>query len=508
MPRPDVAAAVAVAAVGVARLTAGLGPDGLRLDRAAHLAVHGAAREPDLPDLLALAEAIDLRGRGGAGFPFLRKLRAVDAAAARRDLAPAVVVNAMEGEPACRKDALLIERAPHLVLDGALLAARALEADDIAVGVATRTGELSLRRALAERRLPRRAVRIVRLPERFVSGEGGALIRGLSGRPALPDGRRTRTSERGLGGRPTLLSNTETCAQLAVAARLGPTGYAATGLPNEPGTTLLTVTAPTPGHRHPHQTVVEAPFGTPLSRVTATAGTPDLGQALLVGGYHGRFLDQRTAAAATVSRPGLDTLGATLGAGALIPLPRETCPLGETARIAHWLAAESAAQCGPCYLGLPDIANALDDVLDGGSPTAQDRLRNGLAAVRRRGACSHPDGSSAFVRSALTVFTDDLAAHTLGGGCHRPVIGALPLPTEAGSAAAATSAAAGEERLVVDWTLCDGHGLCAGVVPELLRLGRDGYPTLSSAPVPAHLRARARTAVRRCPTLALRMERS
>ncbi|NEE48186.1 ferredoxin, partial [Streptomyces sp. SID8455] len=64
------------------------------------------------------------------------------------------------------------------------------------------------------------------------------------------------------------------------------------------------------------------------------------------------------------------------------------------------------------------------------------------------------------------------------------------------------------EKLAVDWTLCQGHGLCADIVPELIRLGPDGYPAVADASVPMHLRGRAQRAVRRCPALALRIEQS
>ena len=130
-----------------------------------------------------------------------------------------------------------------------------------------------------------------------------------------------------------------------------------------------------------------------------------------------------------------------------------------------------------------------------------NRLRGQLTTVRGRGACSHPDGSARFVASALSAFTDDLAAHARGSGCGRQVWGALPLP----DGAEATGTA---ERFALDWTLCDGHALCADVVPELIQVAPDGYPILSAATIPPYLAGRAKAAVRRCPALALRVERT
>ncbi|MEU7164654.1 NADH-ubiquinone oxidoreductase-F iron-sulfur binding region domain-containing protein [Streptomyces morookaense] len=464
-----------VLTLGEPRLTAGF-DDHARLDRRAHLAVHGTAPRLSATELVSLAEATALRGRGGAGFPFARKLHALGKGV------PAVVVNGCEGEPACRKDAVLLCRAPHLVLDGALLAAEALGARTLVVGVTQDGTEASVRDALAERGLadrrgrPLRA-RVVRLPGRMVSGESSALLRAADGGPALPTGRHVHAAVQGLGGAPTLLSNTETFAQLALAARRGAVG-----------TLLLTVSGAVPQPR-----VAEAPDGVPLPYVLQQCGAEPVPQGVLVGGYHGLWLGAERVPGAVLSY-------GTPGAGAVLPLPAATCPLGETVRVAHWLAAESAGQCGPCRLGLPALAGALADVLAGGGQSALEAVRDAARAVHGRGACGHPDGAARFLLSSLAAFTDDLAAHVLGSGCGRGTAGVLPLPRTAGPAPATG------ERLAVDWTLCEGHGLCADLLPQLVRLGPDGYPSLADATVPAHLRARAQRAVRRCPALALRLE--
>ncbi|MFI2235554.1 NADH-ubiquinone oxidoreductase-F iron-sulfur binding region domain-containing protein [Streptomyces chrestomyceticus] len=492
------------------------GPGGVeRLGRVAHLARHGSPPDLSASELVALAEDTGLRGRGGAGFPFARKVRAVMEGRHRTGGRVAVVVNGSEGEPGCLKDTALLLFAPHLVLDGALLAARALGAEEVAVGVTRADVAVSVRRAIAERGPLSTPVRAALLPERFVTGEGTALTDGLNRGPGLPSGRKVRSSERGLHGLPTLLSNTETYAQLALAARLGALDYRATGDPAEPGTVLLTVA----GER-----VVEAPTGVPLARVLALCGLGP-GQGVLIGGYHGTWLPPSAAGTALLSRDGLAAYGAVLGAGAVLPLPEGTCPAGETVRVARWMAAESAGQCGPCVLGLPALADALGQAVSGGGQRALDAVRGRMRAVERRGACSHPDGTARFIASALAAFPDEFARHAGGAGCGRPVLGALPVPGEAadgvggapatgggrrsgGRAATATTARphAPEQRLLVDWTLCQGHGLCADLVPGMIRLGPDGYPERAAMPLPARMRRRAQLAVRRCPALALRVQ--
>ncbi|MCB5166750.1 ferredoxin [Streptomyces bambusae] len=498
------AALPALAAVGAPRLFAGLDRAG-RLDRVAHLTVHGSLPRLRPEELVALAEDTGLRGRGGAGFPFARKLQAVITAAADRAVArTAVVVNGSEGEPSCLKDTALLLYAPHLVLDGALLAAAALGASEVAVAVHRADVARSVRAAVAERGPDARRVRVEQLPDRFVAGEGSAVVAGLGGAAALPSGRRIRTSESGLGGLPTLLSNTETFAQLAVAARLGALPFRETGLPAEPGTVLLTVAG---------TWVVETPTGVPLPYVLRLCGL-DAGQGVLTGGYHGKWLARQDVARALVSRESLDGLGAAFGAGAVLPLPPDTCPLGETLRVARWLAGETAGQCGPCFLGLPAVADVLAEVERGGGRASLEALDRAMGAVVGRGACSHPDGTARFVASAAAAFPEEFAAHAAGAGCGRPVLGALPVPVPDRPALPALPAAAAPavarrprtEALMVDWTLCQGHGLCADIVPGVVELGADGYPARAVMPVPGRQRGQAVRAVRRCPALALRIQ--
>jgi NADH:ubiquinone oxidoreductase subunit F (NADH-binding)/ferredoxin len=488
-PYDDVSAVPLVCQLGPPRLTAGLDHHG-RLDLRRHYAVHGVPRPLTGEQLVDLTERIGLCGRGGAAFPFARKVAAVLDSAERRGADTVVVVNATEGEPASWKDKVLLARAPHLVLDGAAVAAHAIGAREIVVGVAEGApGTASLLAAAAERKMPVRA-RVVMVPDRFISGEGGALVRAINGETPIPPGRKVRASDTGVDGLPTLLSNAETYAQLAVAVRLGPARYAEVGTDAEPGTVLLTVggAASRPG-------VVETPVGVPLSAVLRVCGAT-YGQGVLVGGFHGKWISAEAAAAVEVSREGLTRVGGTLGAGVVLALGTDTCPLGEVTRVLQYLAGESAGQCGPCRLGLPELGRAMGSVADGsGGVAGIDAVRAAAGAVRGRGACTHPDGAARFALSALDAFGEDLAAHVLRDGCRRPVRGVLPIP----------DTHTNRSRLAVDWSRCDAHGLCAYLVPELVRLDANGYPGLHDIAVPVWLEHRARKAVRMCPALALRM---
>jgi NADH:ubiquinone oxidoreductase subunit F (NADH-binding)/ferredoxin len=481
--------------IGQARVTAGLDRHD-RLDLAAHRTEFGDLPTLSAADLIRMAEQVDLRGRGGAAFPVARKMRFVLAATRSGKRHCVIVVNGAEGEPGSAKDKLLLSRSPHLVLDGALLAARALGAREIVVAVAGDGPHArSVTEAVAASPAAARMARVVSVPERFVSGEGGALVNALNGKSALPPGKKVRASESGVRGHATLLCNAETFAQLAILAMLGPAGYASAGLEREPGTVLLTV-----GGAVARPAVVEAPTGEPLGHILDICGAY-LPQGVLVGGYHGMWLTPDSAYQVTVSRAGLAAAGGTLGAGVVLALGPDCCPLGEAARVAGYLAMQSSGQCGPCKLGLPSVARSLADLASGaGGVDELEAVRRAASGVRGRGACHHPDGTANFVASALDAFSEDLSEHMFRGQCGRPVHGVLPLPDETGTEP--------ETRLVVDWTRCSGHGLCARLVPELIQLDKHGYPEFLDVPVPFWLTRDASQAVEMCPALALTLTTS
>jgi len=232
------------------RLFAGYHELGRTADLGEHLTQYGP---PPLPGrrarsgagerLIRAVEEAGLTGRGGAAFPTGRKLGSV-AASGR----PAVVVvNAAEGEPASGKDRMLLTVAPHLVLDGAALAAEAVGAREIIVCVHS-GGEVAADAewAVAEReaaRLTTVPMRVSRVPGRYVASEETSLVNWLNDGEAKPAFTPPRPYERGVGGRPTLISNAETYAHIALIARHGPGWFRSCGSPDAPGTALFTVTA-------------------------------------------------------------------------------------------------------------------------------------------------------------------------------------------------------------------------------------------------------------------------
>jgi NADH:ubiquinone oxidoreductase subunit F (NADH-binding) len=387
---------------------------------AGHLARHGPLAVPPGTDrhwsasvLRCLAEA-RLAGRGGAGFPTAAKWSTFRGDDAR----PLVVVDAMEGEPASGKDRVLLEAAPHLVLDGAQVAAAVIGAPEVVVCVPADDDRAAaaVRAATAERAsvVARHGPRITleRPPRRYVGGEESALGSWLDGRDGLPAFRTDKSTPLTVRGRSALVHNPETLAQVALLVRHGAEWFRLAGTPSAPGTTLVTVSGAVhaPG-------VLEVEFGTPLADVVTATGIDAPPRALLVGGYAGTWIAPEDAAT-PYAPDALREVGGVLGAGVVVVLGAGSCGVAETARLVRFMAGESAGQCGPCVFGLAALADDLERLWAGhATPGLLERIARRASVVEGRGACRHPDGVVRVVRSALEVFSDDVAAHAAGRPC-------------------------------------------------------------------------------------------
>lgn len=404
---------------GLPRVLAGLQADGSPMTLAEHLRVHGELPYRPPHELIKSIERSGLRGRGGADFPTATKLRTV--AAANR--VSAVVVNGSETEPASAKDRLLLSRLPHLVLDGAMLAAAAVGAEEVVVKVGqSATGSLQgLEGAVALRHNDPVPVQLVAAPEGYVAGEESAVVHYLNGGPELPTFVPPRPFERGYRRRPTLIQNPETLAQIALVARFGEHWYRELGTAADPGSALVTISGAVaaPG-------VYEMAFGTPMADLLDAAGGPtERMRALLVGGYFGTWVDASQMMALRLSREELRSVGCSLGSGVLIVLGESSCGLHESARVIDYLAAQSAGQCGPCVHGLRAVADGIAALAAGRRDGDRERVIRWASEIPGRGACHHPDGAVRFVMSAISVFAQEIEQHRRHR-CNAPAAG-LPL---------------------------------------------------------------------------------
>ena len=404
-------------------------------DLVGHLESHGPLPVPHSVnpqwqrDFAENIAASGLAGRGGAAFPSAVKLAGNRAAHGMG----IVVINGMEGEPASDKDKELLTRAPHLVLDGAQLMAAACDAQSVVVCVPEGRDSVAdaVSYAIKDRKkhgYARLSESLVRPPDRFVAGEESALVQWIDSRRSLPMFRTDKSIPLRIGKQPALVHNTETLAHAALIARYGHEAFLTRGLREEPGMTLITVTGAV---NHPG--VIEVDRGTPLSEIVAAAGPEESVRAMLVGGYGGAWVGPEHFATPYASIA-LRSIGASAGVGVIVVLRTRACGVTETARVARYMAQQSSGQCGPCVFGLPAVADDLSKLARAHTdPELMVRLLRRLDEVQGRGACRHPDGVVGLVRSALTVFADDVAAHERGMPCShhgRPTQLRFPHPIE------------------------------------------------------------------------------
>jgi NADH:ubiquinone oxidoreductase subunit F (NADH-binding) len=376
-----------------------------------HLAEHRQRLGALPPPSSALIDAIErstLRGKGGAGFPVATKWRSV---ASQRAGTPVVLANGGEGEPLSQKDRMLMEQRPHLVIDGALLGADAVGADEVILYIgADHAGAVqAMHRAVGERPASERGrLRLVSAPVRYVSGEETAAVHFVNEGIALPTSIPPRPFERGVDGRPTLVQNVETLAHVALIARFGDEWFRSLGDGTASGTTLVTV-----GGAVPQSVLIEIPQGIALAdAVNAAGGLTSDSDAVLLGGYFGAWVDSGTAWGLPLDADPLRQRGYSLGCGVIAVLPSTRCGVIETARIVSYLAHESARQCGPCTFGLRAISAATGRIA-GLAATAGDleHVQRWAGLLAGRGACRHPDGAAGLLASALRVFAGEFLLH-------------------------------------------------------------------------------------------------
>jgi NADH:ubiquinone oxidoreductase subunit F (NADH-binding) len=423
------------------RLLAGI-PAGGALALSEHVRLHGRlpalrghgrrADHEHAEQLLREVEDAGLLGHGGAAFPLARKLRAVAGARGRA----IVLVNGVEAEPASFKDRTLLEALPHLAIDGAAIAAQAIGADEIVLGVRETAVEAieSVSCAIEERARSSAQshidgalqIRVCAAPTHFVAGQESALVSLVGGGEAKPAFTPPLPFERGVARRPTLVSNVETLAHLALIARHGARWFRQLGTAAQPGSALVTLSGPVA-----HPGVYEIEHGASLhSLIEAAGGALGGVRAALIGGYSGAFIDATHLRGVALSNEHLAPHGGSFGAGVIVLLSDEACPVAEATRLARWLASQSARQCGPCLHGLDALARGLEELMHGErhGPHAE-RVTSLPALIERRGACRHPDGALNIVLSALEAFSADFAEHSRRGACAACARGPeLPLP--------------------------------------------------------------------------------
>jgi len=345
-----------------------------------------------------VAEA-GLTGCGGGHFPVAEKW----AVAHAQDGPKVLIVNAQEGEPDTFKDRWLIQHLPHRVLEGAALAARALDATDIRVVLdpSFTAGVRSMDAALEDlhRAAPDIAGRFsVEVgPGLYIAGEETALIAWLEGRRAEPSPRPPHPAERGLDGRPTVIHNVETLAWLPDAVVEG-AGWARAKLVCVGGCVQR------PG-------LYTHALSTSLRAVVDVAGGCCDGEtigALAIGGPTGALLPP-SLLNISLLRKALSGAGAPLGTGTIRVVGGDVCLLAEAVRMTGFAAATSCGRCTPCRAGAPALQSACEALCRG--EDAVDRVVDLSGALELGSTCGLGMAAPGPIRSVLRYWPGLVRTH-------------------------------------------------------------------------------------------------
>jgi NADH-quinone oxidoreductase subunit F len=366
---------------------------------------------------LAPGEVIDevrrsgLRGRGGAGFPTGVKWASVVEAAGDGPLY--LVCNGAEGEPGTYKDRPLLDRAPHQLLEGVLIALHATGAERGVVATKARfTAELErLRGALEEIRAAGWAgadrVDVVEGPDEYLFGEESALLEVVEGKLPLP--RILPPYQAGLfagtgAANPTVVNNVETLSHVARILADGGAAFRSTGTEESPGTMIFTVLGdvPRPGFW-------ELPLGTSLRElVCGRAGAEDV--AAVISGVSNPIITPDLLDL-PMDFDSFAEAGVGLGSGGFMVYGAERDIVQVTAVLARFLAVESCGQCIACKLGNGEMFARLDRLVRGdGTANDIEEIRKRTETVTDANRCYLPVGSALLIRSALDEFPEAFRA--------------------------------------------------------------------------------------------------
>ena len=381
----------------------------------------------------AVASA-NLNGRGGAGFPAATKWRFMPEPSKAPGSGPNyLIVNGDEMEPGAFKDRLLLEAAPHLVLEGALITAYATHATEAVVLIRDeyRDAHRAIATAIAEAEAAgllgrdilgtgfHLHVHLHPSAGRYIVGEETALIEALEGKRAIPRKRPPFPAQSGLHGRPTTVNNVETLAHVPGILAHGAQWFRALSRTEEGGTKLFGVSG-----RVNRPRLIEAPMGTTarelIDRAGGVSGDGEL-RCFQPGGGASGFLEP-DALDLPLDFGHVRQAGSMFGTGTLIVLDRTACPIGLLARHMRFYARESCGWCTPCREGLPWAARILD-ALEDGAATPQDidilHMTAAEAGPRGRSFCDLMGGAMQPLATALARFPDLFEAHLNGGCPHR-----------------------------------------------------------------------------------------
>ena len=368
-----------------------------------------------------------LRGRGGGGFPAGRKWESV---ARQTDPVRYVVCNGDEGDPGAFMDQSVMEGDPHRLLEGMIIAGYAVGSHQGYIyvraeypravsrlkGAIEQAHELGL---LGKNILGSGFdfdIRINRGAGAFVCGEGSALTQSIEGKRGMPRVKPPRTAEQGLFGKPTLLNNVETYANVPMIVNRGADWYASIGTPGSPGTKTFCLTGDIA-----HTGLIEVPMGTTLREVIYDIGGGMRGgstfKAAQIGGPSGGCLTEKDLDL-PLDFDSLKGAGAIIGSGGLVVMDDSTCMVEVARFFMHFTQEESCGKCVPCREGTKRMLEVLERIVAGNGREGDIELLEELAdTISNTALCGLGKTAPSPVSSTIANFREEYEAHIIDKRC-------------------------------------------------------------------------------------------
>ena len=397
-----------------------------------------------------------LRGRGGGGFPAGRKWKQV---ARQKDPIRYVVCNGDEGDPGAFMDGSVMEGDPFKLIEGMMIAAYAVKAQDgyIYVRAEYPMSVARLRHAIAlleERGLLGDRIlgtdfsfhlHINRGAGAFVCGEGSALTASIEGNRGMPRVKPPRTVEKGLWERPTVLNNVETYANVPKIILQGADWYRTIGTAGSPGTKTFSLTGAIE-----NTGLIEVPMGSTLRQIIFDIGgglkNGATFKAVQIGGPSGGCLTEKH-----LDEPldfdSVKKFNAIVGSGGMVVMDEHTCMVEVARFFMSFTQRESCGKCVPCREGTKRMLEILEKIVAGqGELEDLDRLEELASMVKTMALCGLGKSAPLPVISTLSTFRDEYVEHIVDKKCRAKACTAL-------------------RRYVINPAYCKGCGKCARNCP-------------------------------------------
>ena len=368
-----------------------------------------------------------LRGRGGAGFPAGKKWSQV---ARQEEKTRYVVCNGDEGDPGAFMDRSIMEGDPHKMIEGMMIGAYAVGAREgyIYVRAEYPLAISRLKRAISQAEESGLLgdhilgtdfsfrLHINRGAGAFVCGEGSALTASIEGKRGMPRVKPPRTVEQGLFGKPTVLNNVETFANVPMIINKGAEWFRSIGPEKSPGTKAFALTGSVR-----HTGLIEVPMGTTLREVIYDIGGGIKGdgafKAVQIGGPSGGCLVSKDLDV-SLDFDSLKKMGAMIGSGGLVVMDDHTCMVEVARFFMNFTQNESCGKCVPCREGTKRMLEILERIVAGNGKLEDLDLLEELAnMITETALCGLGKSAALPVMSTLKVFHDEYVEHVVEKKC-------------------------------------------------------------------------------------------